>query len=51
MLVITQKNYVLGLNNRGTARITRKVNGKALVGSVRFDLHPAFNYESGDELF
>jgi hypothetical protein len=40
-----------GFGNEGTARISQAVKGKALVGVVRFDLHPAFDHQSGDELF
>lgn len=40
-----------GFGNEGTARITKAVEGKAIVGVVRFDLHPAFNHQSGDKLF
>ena len=40
-----------GFGSEGTARIARAVKGKAVVGAVRFDLHPAFGHQSGDELF
>lgn len=40
-----------GFGNEGTARISKAVGNKALVGVVRFDLHPAFNHQSGDKLF
>ena len=40
-----------GFGNDGVARITKAVEGKALVGVVRFDLHPAFNHQSGDKIF
>lgn len=40
-----------GFGHEGTARIVKAVEGKALVGVVRFDLHPAFNHQSGDKLF
>jgi hypothetical protein len=40
-----------GFGNRGTARITDAVAGKAAVGVVRFDGHPGLGGKSGDELF
>ena len=40
-----------GFGNDGVARITKAIEGKALVGVVRFDLHPAFNHQSGDNIF
>lgn len=40
-----------GFGNDGVARITKAIGGKALIGVVRFDLHPAFNHLSGDKVF
>lgn len=40
-----------GFGNEGTARIAKAVQGKARVGAVRFDSHPGFDFQSGDELF
>lgn len=40
-----------GFGNEGTARIAKAVQGKAHVGAVRFDSHPGFDFQSGDELF
>lgn len=40
-----------GFGNEGTARISKAVEGKAAVGSVKFDCHPGFGFKSGDELF
>lgn len=40
-----------GFGNRGTARITDALAGKAAVGVVRFDGHPGLGGKSGDELF
>lgn len=40
-----------GFGFDGVARISKVVKGKALVGVVRFDLHPAFNHRSGDDIF
>ncbi len=40
-----------GFGFEGVARISKAVEGKALVGVVRFDLHPAFDHQSGDKLF
>ena len=48
---ITAIELCAGFGTEGTARVTRAVDGKALVGVVRFDLHPAFNHQSGDKLF
>jgi hypothetical protein len=31
--------------------IARAVKGKAIVGAVRFDRHPAFDGKSGDDVF
>lgn len=35
----------------GTAIVNKAVKGKAVVGAVRFDIHPGFNYKSGDDMF
>ncbi|MGB9784699.1 MAG: DUF6506 family protein [Fervidicoccaceae archaeon] len=40
-----------GFGNRGAALVSEAVAGKARVGVVRFDLHPALGGRSGDELF
>ncbi len=40
-----------GFGFDGVARVSKAVEGKALVGVVRFDLHPAFDHQSGDKLF
>lgn len=48
---ITAIELCAGFGNDGVARITKAVDGKALVGVVRFDLHPAFNHQSGDKVF
>ena len=48
---VTAIELCAGFGNEGTARITRAVKGRALVGVVRFDLHPAFDHQSGDEIF
>lgn len=48
---ITAIELCAGFGNEGTARISKAVSGRALVGVVRFDLHPAFNHQSGDMLF
>lgn len=40
-----------GFGHEGTARIVKAVEGKAVVGVVRFDLHPGFNHQSGDAVF
>lgn len=48
---ITAIELCAGFGNDGVARITKAVEGKALVGVVRFDLHPALNHQSGDDVF
>lgn len=48
---VTAIELCAGFGNEGTARIAKAVKGKALVGAVRFDLHPAFDHRSGDDLF
>lgn len=40
-----------GFGIEGTARISKAVKGKAVVGTVRFDNHPGFGFKSGDVLF
>lgn len=48
---ITAIELCAGFGTEGTALISKAVGDKALVGVVRFDLHPAFNHQSGDKLF
>lgn len=48
---ITAIELCAGFGSEGTAMIAKAVGDKALVGVVRFDLHPAFNHQSGDRLF
>jgi hypothetical protein len=48
---ITAIELCAGFGSEGTARIAMAVKGKAVVGVVRFDLHPAFDNQSGDALF
>jgi len=40
-----------GFGHVGTARIVQAVEGKAAVGSVRFDNHPGLEGKSGDSIF
>lgn len=40
-----------GFGNRGMAMVSEAVKGKAVVGVVRFDIHPGLGNVSGDELF
>ena len=40
-----------GFGIEGVAAIKKAVQGKAVVGVVRFDNHPGLNFKSGDELF
>ncbi|MDR3706080.1 MAG: DUF6506 family protein [Paludibacteraceae bacterium] len=48
---ITAIELCAGFGFEGTARVVKAVGGKAVVGAVHFDLHPAFNHKSGDTLF
>lgn len=48
---ITAIELCAGFGSEGTAMIAKAVGDKALVGVVRFDLHPAFNHQSGDKIF
>lgn len=48
---VTALELCAGFGNEGTARISRAVRGKAVVGAVRFDLHPGFDHRSGDAIF
>lgn len=48
---ITTIELCAGFGNDGVAHITKAVEGKAFVGVVRFDLHPALNHQSGDNMF
>jgi hypothetical protein len=40
-----------GFGVAGVARIARAVDGKAVVGVVRFDAHPGLGGKSGDAIF
>ena len=40
-----------GFGSEGVAAVARSVRGRAVVGVVRFDLHPGLGHRSGDELF
>lgn len=40
-----------GFGHRGTAAVAEAVAGKAVVGAVRFDIHPGLDNRSGDLLF
>ena len=40
-----------GFGIRGTWIVEQAVNGKARVGSVRFDIHPGLDNKSGDGVF
>ena len=40
-----------GFGTEGVAIVTKAVGDKAIIGVVRFDLHPAFDHQSGDKLF
>lgn len=40
-----------GFGIKGTYMVDQAVNGRARVGSVRFDIHPGLDNKSGDEIF
>jgi antirestriction protein ArdC len=40
-----------GFGIEGTAAVKKAVEGKAVIGVVRFDNHPGLQFKSGDELF
>ncbi|MGS0746585.1 DUF6506 family protein [Syntrophomonas erecta subsp. sporosyntropha] len=40
-----------GFGVEGTAQVKKAVQGKAVIGVVRFDIHPGLNNQSGDSLF
>lgn len=48
---VTAIELCAGFGVEGVARIKAAVEGKAVVGVVRFDNHPGFDFKSGDELF
>lgn len=48
---VTAIELCAGFGNEGIARVSKAVRGKAVVGGVKFDLHPGFGFKSGDELF
>jgi len=48
---ITEIELCAGFGSVGTAIISDAVRGKAVVGAVRFDVHPDLNFRSGDEVF
>jgi hypothetical protein len=39
-----------GFGNQGLARVARAAGNKAVVGAVRFDIHPLLGFKSGDDL-
>ena len=40
-----------GFGQIGVAKVVQSVGDKAVVGVVRFDRHPGFEFKSGDEMF
>ena len=48
---ITAIELCAGFGSEGVTRVSRIAAGKAVVGVVRFELHPAFGHRSGDEIF
>lgn len=48
---VTAIELCAAFGNEGTALVAQAVGDKAVVGAVRFDLHPGFDNRSGDKLF
>jgi len=48
---VTAIELCAGFGTEGTALVAKAVGDKAVVGVVRFDLHPAFGHQSGDAMF
>jgi hypothetical protein len=48
---VTAFELCAGFGAQGVARINRVVGDKASVGVVRFDIHPALDFKSGDAFF
>ncbi len=40
-----------GFGHNGVAMVSDAVKGKAVVGVVRFDIHPGLGNKSGDKIF
>ena len=40
-----------GFGSEGVALVAQAAGDRAIVGAVRFALHPAFQHQSGDKLF
>ncbi|GAK59200.1 hypothetical protein U27_06177 [Candidatus Vecturithrix granuli] len=40
-----------GFGVEGVAQVKKAVQGKAVVGVVRFDNHPGLEFKSGDDIF
>ena len=40
-----------GFGNEGVSIVNKAVEGKAVVGVVRFDKHPGLDFQSGDSIF
>ena len=48
---VTAVETCAGFGNEGLAQLSKAVSGKAVVGAVRFDIHPGLGFKSGDEFF
>lgn len=48
---ITFIELCAGFGSEGTTLVTKAVGDKAVVGVVRFDLHPGLDHKSGDMFF
>lgn len=40
-----------GFGDRGTSLVKQTARGRAVIGVVRFDIHPGLGGKSGDDLF
>ena len=48
---VTAIELCAGFGSEGVALVAKAVDDQAIVGVVRFDLHPAFQHQSGDKIF
>lgn len=48
---VTVIELCAGFGQVGVVKVAETVEGKAKVGVVRFDSHPALDFKSGDEFF
>ncbi len=48
---VTAIDLCAGFGHEGVARVQKAAGKDVAVGAARFDLHPAFGFKSGDEMF